>query len=118
MNIKELANEYITQDNCFTAHPIYVMVQEMVCIGVIDYDYDVICSYGDGKVEYETNDNGDEIKLGYIWHPVEFFLTIKGAEKYIRLNSYNHTGALRTYISRFSDKNSEMQNLINNIILK
>lgn len=59
----------------------------------------------------------EEVNLGYIWHPVEFFLTIKGAEKYILVNAHNH-GKLRTYVSHFNIRNFEMRSLLEAIGFK
>jgi len=52
-----------------------------------------------------------EYHLGYIWTPVEFFLTIKGAEQYMRSNAHNH-GKLRTYVHHFERRNFEMRKLL------
>lgn len=53
----------------------------------------------------------EEINVGYIWTPVEFFLTIKGAEEYIKANKHNH-GELRTYVNYFERRNFEMRKLL------
>jgi hypothetical protein len=55
MNLEEFKKEYETQDNRGTAYPLYVMVQELVCIGVMADGYSVNCPYGDGenKTEYK-----------------------------------------------------------------
>jgi len=118
MNIKELAREYITQDNCGTAYPIYCTVQEQICIGVIDSDYDVICPYGDGQILVEINDEGENVYFGYIWHPVEFFLTAEGAGEYIKNNRHNHIGNLRIYVNHFDRRNLEMRGLLNELNFK
>jgi len=73
MNIEKLKKEYSEQDNRGTAYPIYCTVQEQICIGVIDSDYDVICPYGGGEILAEINSEGEAVNMGYIWHPVEFF---------------------------------------------
>ena len=148
MNLEKLKQEYATQDNRATAYPIYVTVQELVCIGVIADDYSVDCPYGDGetKIKYrhpalegEYNSahelrealseefEGDELEakiqeeeklnVGYIWHPVEFFLTIKGAKEYMRANAHNH-GKLRTYVHHFERRNFEMRELLEMIGFK
>lgn len=146
MNLAELRKEYAEQDNRITAYPIYVTVQELVCIGVMAEGYSV---NGDGvnktqykHPEYESPfDSLDEFKeqihkdcedyveaeniitdiqeinLGYIWHPVEFFLTIKGAEKYIKANAHNH-GELRTYVGHFERRNFEMRGLLEELGFK
>jgi len=147
MEIEVLKKEYAEQDNRYTAYPIYVTVQELVCIGVMADGYSVNCPYGDGetRIEYrhpeheETyedekelikyiTESGEEsgfdtdeiddvineiesINVGYIWTPVEFFLTIKGAEQYMRANSHNH-GKLRTYVHWFERRNFEMRGLL------
>jgi len=59
----------------------------------------------------------EDVPCGYIWHPVEFFLTIKGAEEYIKCNQHNH-GKLRRYIACFGRRNYEMRELLNEIGLK
>jgi hypothetical protein len=147
MNIEELKREYASQDNRATAWPIYVVVQELVCVGVIADGYSVI---GDGetKTEYRINNDSEpdvcdtreqaidllkeefegaeleeaiekieEFNVGYIWMPVEFFLTIKGAEEYIKSNSHNH-GKLRTYVKHFERRNFEMRELLKDIGFK
>ncbi len=130
MNIEKLKQEYKTQDNRAVAYPIYVQVQELVCIGVVEEGYGVCCPTGDGEIRYEHNcdyeldsdtnncigcDPDDEPEhcdndkpCGYIWYPVEFFLTIKVAEEYIKANQHNH-GTLRTYVANFHHMNYEMR---------
>ena len=151
--IDNLRQEYASQDNRITAYPIYVSVQELVCIGVMADGYSVFCPFGDGetKTEYRINSDGDpdnydtkeqaiqllkeqyegcsggelekaiddieELNVGYIWHPVEFFLTIKGAEEYIKANSHNH-GKLRTYVHHFERRNFEMRKFLKDINFK
>ncbi|MCK5161662.1 MAG: hypothetical protein KAQ99_08830 [Candidatus Aureabacteria bacterium] len=144
MKIEELKIEYANQDNRCTAYPIYVTVQELVCIGVMAEGYGVSCPYGDGetKIEYRhkedcelsfksskkldkflcqnndyTKQDFEEINVGYIWHTVEFFLTIKGAERYIKCNSHNH-GKLRTYVHHFERRNFEMKGLLEELGFK
>jgi len=146
--LEDLKKEYENQDNRFTAFPIYVTVQELKCIGVLNDGYSVCCPYGDGetKIEYKhpsyegtfeneedllnqmLEDNGEEyannesgniesLTVGYIWHPVEFFLTIKGAEEYMRANKHNH-GKLRTYVDYFERRNFEMRGLLKELGFK
>ena len=146
MNLEELKKEYATQDNRGTAYPIYVTVQELRCVGVIADDYSVNCPYGDGEMRIEYRHNEDcelnfeskkelqeflknednkeykisdfeELNMGYVWHPVEFFLTIKGAEEYMRLNKHNH-GKLRTYVHWFERRNFEMRGLLKELGFK
>ncbi|MFW9872351.1 MAG: hypothetical protein ACFFG0_04550 [Candidatus Thorarchaeota archaeon] len=137
MNLEELKKEYATQDNRGTAYPIYVQVQELVCIGVIEEGFSPICPFGDGEIRYEHDceycnletpcydtDNGEEperckeeTRCGYIWHPVEFFLTLKGAEDYIKANKHNH-GQLRTYVHYFERRNFEMRELLKELGFK
>ena len=150
MKIEELKKEYAEQDNRSTAFPLYVTVQELVCVGVMANGYGVSCPYGDGetKTEYYAEDNGNfdtheeavecikqgfaddedvdlkeaiedikELNVGYIWHPVEFFLTIKGAEEYMVANKHNH-GKLRTYVHYFERRNFEMRELLEELGFK
>ena len=120
--LQELIKEYETQDNRGTAYPTYVTVQEQVSIGVMAEGYSVYCPFGDGDMKQEHNcdccdcdDDRDhceeDVQVGYIWTPVEFFLTIKGAEQYMRSNSHNH-GKLRTYVHHFERRNFEMRELL------
>jgi len=69
--------------------------------------------------EYANNEcsNIEVINCGYVWHPVEFFLTIKGAEKYMNANKHNH-GKLRTYIAWFERRNYEMRGLLEELGFK
>jgi len=136
MKLEDLKHEYATQDNRATAYPIYVMVQELVSIGVIAEGYSVSCPYGDGEEQYEhycegCDDNPcwdeekaeepvrckEEVQVGYIWHPIEFFLTIKGAEEYMKANAHNH-GKLRTYVHHFERRNYEMRELLEELGFK
>lgn len=147
MKIEELKKEYATQDNRATAYPIYVTVQELVCIGVMADDYS-ISGDGENKIEYRINGDGEpdvcetkeqaidllkeefqgieldeaiknieELNVGYLWIDVEFFLTIKGAEEYIKANAHNH-GKLRTYVKHFERRNFEMRNLLEELGFK
>lgn len=58
-----------------------------------------------------------EYQLGYIWIDVEFFLTIKGAEEYMKANAHNH-GKLRTYVKHFERRNFEMRGLLEELGFK
>ena len=118
MNIEKLKKEYGEQDCSGTAYPIYCSVQEQICIGVINEYYSVICPYGDGEMLIETNDEGETIYMGYIWHPVEFFLTVRGAKEYIENNRHNFTGATRVYIHHFDRRNIEMRGLLEELNFK
>ncbi len=124
MTTKELKEEYAKQNSRGTAYPIYVTVQELFCIGVMANGYSVNCPYGDGVMKQEHNCEGcdgncdddrehceEDVNMGYIWNPVEFFLTIKGAEEYMKANSHNH-GKLRTYVHYFERRNFEMRGLL------
>ena len=154
MNLEELKKEYATQDTRGTAYPIYVTVQELKFVGVLENGHSVSCPYGDGitKDEYLINYDSDpdsfdsieeakaslkeqyhadkekeeleeaieniqKIICGYIWHPVEFFLTIKGAKEYMKANKHNH-GKLRTYVHWFERRNFEMRELLEEIGFK
>lgn len=120
MSLNNLRKEYARQDSRATAYPIYVTVQELICIGVISDGYSVICPYGDGVTKRETIEDKDGIKemnLGYIWRPVEFFLTVKGAQRYIKANAHNH-GELRIYIHHFGRCNFEMLKLLKELKFK
>ena len=72
---------------------------------------------GDEEELEEAIDDIQELNIGYVWHPVEFFLTIKGAEDYMRLNKHNH-GELRTYVHWFERRNFEMRELLEEIGFK
>jgi len=72
--------------------------------------------YEGNELEKEIQ-NEEEINVGYIWTPVEFFLTIKGAEEYMKCNKHNH-GKLRTYVHHFERRNFEMRGLLEAIGFK
>lgn len=65
----------------------------------------------------EAVENIRELNIGYIWTPVEFFLTIKGAEEYMKANTHNH-GKLRTYVHHFERRNFEMRELLKELGFK
>ena len=48
---------------------------------------------------------------------IEFFLTIRGAEEFIKADKHNH-GKLRTYVKHFNRRNYEMRNLLEEIGFK
>jgi hypothetical protein len=126
-------------------YQIYVTVQKLHCVGVMRDGFSALCPYGDDetKTEYthsdlegsfetkeqlaeqfkETTgeevdpDDIEELTMGYIWVPVEFFLTIKGAEEYIKANAHNHE-KLRTYVNHFEHRNFEMNNLLEELGFK
>ena len=134
--MEELIRNYREQDNVFTAPNIYIEVQERHCVGVMADGFSPSCKYGDGETNqvfcspghdiygYESLDellaenpdvSEDEIEehsIGYIWVPIQFFLARKGALDYIERDKHNH-GELRIYVNRFSDRNVEMNKLIN-----
>ena len=77
-----------------------------------------ICEYFtcDGEAQSQSY-HIEELNIGYIWHPVEFFLTIKGAEEYMKANKHNH-GELRTYVHHFERRNFEMRELLSELGFK
>ena len=117
--LEELKKEYETQDNRATAYPIYVTIQELVCIGVMADGYGVNCPYGDGETRTEKigEEDSETALMGYIWVDREFFLTIKGAEEYMKANAHNH-GKLRTYVHHFERRNFEMVGLLKELGFK
>ena len=150
VKIEELKKEYASQDNRATAYPIYVTVQELVCIGVMADGYSVCGCDGENKTKYKHPDleegydseeelikalgeycgddedrdklnseigNIEALNMGYVWIDVEFFLTIKGAEEYMKANAHNH-GELRTYVKWFEDRNFEMRGLLTELGFK
>ena len=72
---------------------------------------------GDEEDLKEAIKNIQELNIGYVWHPIEFFLTIKDAEEYMRLNKHNH-GKLRAYVHWFERRNFEMRGLLEEIGFK
>lgn len=154
--LEDLRIKYETQGNRITSSPIFVTVQELHRVGVMNEDYGVECPYGEGlnKIEFWHSDldesydsieeikialldsfdlrkdceedsliiegifdNIKELKVGYIWIDVQWFLTIEGAEQYIALNRHNLKHP-RTYVHHFSDRNVEMRKLLETIGFK
>ena len=141
LKIEKMQNKYATQDNRGTAFPIYVTVQELqfACIfdnsyghnreGEIKFHYnyeDSDCDWFDSKDDCakhveEAGDSEnvdsminsiDEYPCLYLWTDVEFFLTIKAAEEFIKSNAHN-MGRTRTYVKHFHRRNFEMRELLN-----
>ena len=125
MNLEELKKEYETQDNRCTAYPIYVTVQELTWIGVMANGFSPRgddsevhmehscehCDTGCKDADKEPEHCEKDVSVGYMWLDVEFFLTIKGAEEYMKANAHNH-GKLRTYVKHFERRNFEMRELL------
>jgi hypothetical protein len=59
----------------------------------------------------------EKLNVGYLWIDIEFFLTIKGAEEYMKCNAHNY-GELRTYVKHFERRNFEMRGLLEEIGFK
>ena len=146
MNLEALKKEYATQDNRCTAYPIYVTVQKLTMIGVIadgyscnvgeektEYYHDSFegisyhtLSEAEDAIRDEFEDkyeqsaeikNIQKLNCGYMWLDVEMFLTIKGAEEYMKANSHN-LGKCRTYVKWFETRNYEMRGLLKDIGFK
>ena len=130
--MNELKKEYANQDNRSTRWPIYVTVQELKFVGVIDDQYSSMgvdkyeksnCELCDDSDDCDLENNQDqectqkEIKCGYVWQDIEMFLTIKGAKEFIEADKHNH-GELRTFVKHFSRRNFEMNDFIKNIGFK
>jgi len=49
MDIEKLKKEYLAQDNRATAYPIYVQIQEQICIGVMADGYSPMCPFDYGE---------------------------------------------------------------------
>jgi len=140
-NLKELREEYATQDNRWTAYPIYVTVQSLVFVCVSKEGYDggdkTIITYRhpdyysddlheseeevrkyleeyeelDGEELEEAMEEVEAIHSVYKYEDVEVFLTIKGALEYIKKDGHN-LHSPRTYVKHFSGRNSEMRALL------
>ena len=55
--------------------------------------------------------------VGYIWYPVTFCFTLKGAHEYMRANKHNH-GKLRTFIVHVYQRNYELTEVMEHLELK
>ncbi|MFA7706630.1 MAG: hypothetical protein WCX91_05980 [Candidatus Omnitrophota bacterium] len=78
---------------------------------------DLLKEQFEGKELEEAIENIEELNVGYIWIDVEFFLTIKGAEEYMKANAHNHE-KLRTYVKHFERRNFEMRGLLKELGFK
>ncbi len=148
MEIKKLKIEYKEQNNRCTAYPIFVTVQEKICIGVMDENCSVLCPYGDGINEYsysheDLEEDYDDIddcfkalqnEIGS--HEAESErLNIKennmgyiwkDVEWFLTvkgakeyINLNRHNlGKTRTYVHHFSRRNFEMRELLKDIGFK
>lgn len=140
--LKQLQREYAIQDNRGTAFPIYVTVQELKRICIVDAEY-VNCSDSEIISKWLLDCSSDEhnsyeeavsvceemyiypfdeevdeiieaierIEVLYMWTDVEFFLTIKAAEDFMKSNAHN-MGRTRTYVKHFHRRNFEMRELL------
>lgn len=79
---------------------------------ILDDHEDNECEEAISEIE-----NIKEVMCGYIWIDIEFFLTIKGAEEFMKSDSHNHR-KLRTYVKCFNRKNYEMRDLLKTIGFK
>jgi len=113
-NLAAIGERIRTQDNRFTAHPIFE-VQEQKRVYGIDTEYDpkIAWLYEDESVEVEARTarlfearyqrTEDETRgyrrVGYheYWEYVQPFFTEAGAQRYIEENGHNHRGKLRIY---------------------
>ena len=148
MNLEELKKEYQTQDNACTAYPIYIQVQELVCIGVIADGYSVNCPFGDGetRTEYrhdqhdETFDNrsdlikqlkedneledwGEEIAHIECFEVGYIWHTVEIFLTTKGAEEYmradkHNHGKLRTYVNHFNRRNFEMRGILKDIGFK
>lgn len=98
--------------------------KKVYCAGDLVYeDYEELlddiradgCGYDENRMILQTLEV-EELNFGYIWIPVQFFLTRQGAEEYIRANKHNHKGELRIYVNRFSDRNFEMNKVMDYLV--
>ena len=82
-----------------------------------DLIYEIVRETHPERAREMIDNEIEELTIGYIWIDVEFFLTIKGAEEYIKANAHNH-GKLRTYVKHFERRNFEMRDLLKEIGFK
>ena len=78
---------------------------------------DLLKEQFEGKELKEEIEKIQELNIGYIWVDREWFLTVKGAEEYMKANAHNH-GKLRTYVHHFERRNWEMRGLLEAIGFK
>jgi hypothetical protein len=146
--LKELKEEYETQDNCATAYPIFVTVQEKHCIGVLEENHSTVCPYGDGDTEikythedlehdYDTEEDCfKELQNAIGPHEAEYekdniieqnlgyiwvdreWFLTLKAAKQFMKNNSHHLGTSRTYTHHFNRRNFEMRELLENINFK
>ena len=140
--IEKLKQEYATQDNRCTAYPIYVAVQELFCVGVMQDGYEVCCPYGDGKTitKYRLKDgdcdasefNSKEELKKYYKNECEMTVEDEEIEEYnlgyiwidreffltikgageYMKANAHNYGKLRTYVKHFERRNFEMRELL------
>jgi len=112
MNLEELKTEYAAQDNRATAYPIYVWVQDLQYICRSDMDEEIPGHFD--AIERETDDEGKAYLAYYKYIPIEFFLTMRGAERFIFENQHNLKKP-RRWIGHFHSRNHEMRGLLKEI---
>lgn len=75
---------------------------------------DQLIEYMKGCTQEEIDraiNNINEFACFYMWIDIEYFLTKKGAENYLKLDRHN-LGRTRTYIKHFSNRNKEMRKVL------
>lgn len=120
MKLQELIKEYETQDNRCTAYPIYVTVQSLRFVCVVDPLYAPSESNGDFYIQEEESSEdeySEKVLCLYMYQDEEVFLTIKGAEEYLNANKHNLFRP-RTYVKHFHRRNWEMRELLEEIGFK
>jgi len=125
-DLDNLKKRYFNQDNTGTRYPIFVEVQELTFVGVINEEYDAgydeikyehCCEECENKCEDFSWDGStpehcdEDIPCAYKWIPIEFFLTAEGADEFIKADGHNHR-KLRKYVRCFSRRNFEMNALM------
>lgn len=68
----------------------------------------------DEKTINNAIDEIEEIRCGYVWQDIEFFLTDEGADEFIKSDGHNH-GQLRKYVKHINRRNFEMREVLNSI---
>jgi hypothetical protein len=114
-DLPQIGERIRTQDNRFTADPIF-LVQERHCYYGVDVQYDppIAWLYEDESVEVAEDlaksletayQHGEKEPDGYCrvgyhetWEFVQPFFTEAAAELYIKQNGHRHRGSLRTYV--------------------
>jgi hypothetical protein len=134
VSLEDIGERLRTQDNRFTADPIFLVQQRVRTYGIdIDYDPQIAWLYADdpnevtpelaAKLEAQYQKDGEDEPEGYRrvgyaerWDYVQPFFTEAAADHFIATMAHRFRGPLRTYVD-CAYRNWEWQAVRNHLMI-